>query len=370
MLPRIPAGVGAPSPAGLPASAADPRGQLQRALQPLLGQSMPAEVLARLNDGSFLVNVAGNGARMQLPPGTQVGADIVLTLLALDPRPTFQIGAGRDAGTVTLAYAEAEHEALAAGNAAHAAGAAPRSLAAILLSKAPLTPAGQLPGFDPSAPATTLSVAARAIAKVLSLADGAAPSALIGKSALMDPAAIDPARLAQTLHDTVGASGLFYESHVAEWADGKRALPDLLREPQMAPAARAPGADLAAAQLVNLQLHTQEQARVQWRGEAWPGQKMEWDIHKDAPGGGQGGRDEAAPAWRSGVRFQFPMLGAVTASVALVGGRLHIQMQTGSEEAGAALRLHAPALELALDAAGAPLSSLTIGLRAEDGDAV
>ena len=138
----------------------------------------------------------------------------------------------------------------------------------------------------------------------------------------------DPAQLAQKLRDAVGSSGLFYESHVAEWAEGKRPLASLLLEPQMQKAQQAEaqktGTDLASAQLINLQLHTHEQARVQWQGEAWPGQKMQWDISRDAPEGqqqeGRDGEDDAT-AWRSSATFQSPALMSTACAAWLAAAR-------------------------------------------------
>lgn len=194
-----------------------------------------------------------------------------------------------------------------------------------------------------------------------------APLSLVGKTPLMATPGAAPAQVAQNLRDAVGSSGLFYESHVAEWAEGKRPLASLLLEPQMQKAAQGDmaktGTDLASAQLINLQLHTHEQARVQWQGEAWPGQKMQWDISKDAPEGQQHDSrdgDEEATAWRSNVRFQFPLLGDLAAHVVLQGGRVAIQLQAGSEGSADTLRQHAAQLEASLAAAGWPLSSLTI----------
>ncbi|MEG1116871.1 MAG: flagellar hook-length control protein FliK [Janthinobacterium sp.] len=194
-----------------------------------------------------------------------------------------------------------------------------------------------------------------------------APLSLVGKTPLMTTPGAAPAQVAQKLQEAVGSSGLFYESHVAEWAEGKRPLASLLLEPQMQKAAQGDmaktGTDLASAQLINLQLHTHEQARVQWQGEAWPGQKMQWDISRDAPEGQQRDgtdADEEATAWRSNVRFQFPLLGDLAAHVVLQGGRVTIQLQAGSEGSADTLRQHAARLEASLDAAGWPLSSLTI----------
>ncbi|WP_426086024.1 flagellar hook-length control protein FliK [Janthinobacterium sp. PSPC1-1] len=355
---------------------ADPRqAEFQRSLQGLIGKSMQGQVMARMGDGSYLVRVAGTPARMQLPAGAQLGTEIPLTLIGINPRPSFQIGNHRDqpaSALLTYADAEAEPDALEARGpqtGAAQAGMRASSTAATLLSRAPLTPTNLLPALAGDTPAPELSTTARAISSVLSQAESVpgAPLALVGKTPLMAAPGADPAQVAQKLRDTVGSSGLFYESHVAEWAEGKRPLASLLLEPQMQKAAPGEtprtGTDLASAQLINLQLHTHEQARVQWQGEAWPGQKMQWDISQDAPEGQQHAGtqgDEEATAWRSNVRFQFPLLGDLAAHVVLQGGRVAIQLQAGSEASADTLRQHAARLEASLDAAGWPLSSLTI----------
>ena len=97
MLPRIDASIAPVSPVRgvLPAEAiGDPRQELfERSLQTLVGKSLPGLVLSRLTDGSFVVKVNGTPARMLLPTGAQVGADVPLTLVSLTPRPTFQVAA-------------------------------------------------------------------------------------------------------------------------------------------------------------------------------------------------------------------------------------------------------------------------------------
>ncbi|SEO14642.1 hook-length control protein FliK [Duganella sp. CF517] len=252
----------------------------------------------------------------------------------------------------------------------------PHSLAATLLGKAPLTPSSELPELDHTTPQSTLSNTARALTTVLTTAQGGqvAQLALIGKTALFGGALPDTDALAQKLQDTISKSGLFYESHVTEWVKGERTLPELMREPQMqrmahageqaAARAAANGPDLSAAQMINQQLHTHEQGRVQWQGEAWPGQPMQWDVRREQREKGRqdGGAGDDTPEqiWRSGVRFRFPLLGEVSAAVTLVGGQVHIQVQTGSDDSADTLRLHAGRLEQAMEAAGAPLSSLLI----------
>jgi hypothetical protein len=209
-----------------------------------------------------------------------------------------------------------------------------------------------------------LSTAARLINTLLTRAQSGPnpPQAIVGSAPLMASSATGSAPLTQALQEAIGQSGLFYESHVAEWAEGKRSLSELLREPQMQK--RAGDADLGQAQLINLQLRTQEQDKIRWQGEAWPGQKMEWEIDKDAPEDQEDGA-AAQPSWRSGVRFRFPLLGEVAASVVLVGNALHIQIQAGTPESAAALRSQSGALQQSLAAAGATLSSLAINLQSD-----
>uniref|UniRef100_UPI002FCD8BDD flagellar hook-length control protein FliK n=1 Tax=Duganella sp. S19_KUP01_CR8 TaxID=3025502 RepID=UPI002FCD8BDD len=289
-------------------------------------------------------------------------------------------GASASASASAAVQAGAAAAAQAAGGAVPAEAVKPQSLAASLLGKAPLTPSNELPDLDPSTPQSTLSNTARVLTTVLSTAQGSAGAqlALVGKSALFGNAAPAAEQLAQKLQDTISQSGLFYESHVTEWVKGERTLPELMREPQMqrmlqsgesAARAAANGPDLSAAQLINQQLHTHEQGRVQWNGEAWPGQHMQWEIRREQREGrkdeGKDGADgEPEQIWRSGVRFRFPMLGAVSAAVTLVGGQVHIQVQADDGDTADTLRAYASQLEQAMEAAGAPLSSLTIGQEA------
>jgi hypothetical protein len=344
--------------------------EFQRSLAGQLGKSIRAEVLSKLTDGSFLVRVAGTPARMMLPSNPQPGAELPLTLVSLSPRPTFQLSNAPQSAPIA-AFAEPHQEAAldlyapatAKAAALQRAGSAAAALPAPLASEP-----------ESGAAVATLSPAARMIGSVLGAAlraehpqsTGVAPLPLLASASA---AAADPARLAAALKEAIGASGLFYESHVAEWSAGKRPLADLLREPQMQrlPAAAAgtaaAAADPATAQLINLQLATHEQGRVDWQGQLWPGQQMAWQISRDAPQGGQR-RPDGAPAdapWRSALRLRFPALGEISASVVLAGDRLHIQLQAGSEEIGSLLRARAGELHRALEASGNAPASLTVG---------
>jgi hypothetical protein len=343
--------VGPAEPVSRAEPVADTRQEaFRRTLAAMIGKSTYAEVLSRLNDGSFLVKVAGTQARMQMPAGVAAGDTVPMTVLAASPRPTFQIGGGP---VVQAAWD------FAAGAADLRTGQATRA------GPAPLPGATPAATESPSGTAS-LSAAARIIASVLHAVEGApATATLRGTAPLVGATPPPPAQLAQHLEQLISQSGLFYESHVAEWAEGKRSLPELAREPQMRATPGVPAHDPETAGMINMQLASHEQARVAWHGELGAGQPLEWELHRDAPDQ-PGGRDDdgAAPAWRSGLRLRLPLLGEIAATVVIAGDQLHIGLEAGSDDGCGALRAHAPALASALEAAGIALDTLQIGARA------
>jgi hypothetical protein len=359
MLPRINSNGVAPVPHVDPVTRAERAGEprqeaFQRTLATMLGSEVRATVLSRLQDGSFMVRVADSQVRMLLPPGARVGAELPMTVLAAFPQPTFRMSG----------------EALPAAMSAWSGTANVLGPAATLLNKAPLTPAAMLPQLSSDTPAASLSPAARLLADVINMAHSQPGAAVLATAApLVSGRVADPARLAGKLQEAISQSGLFYESHVAQWAEGKRSLAELSGEPQMRQRPGSPVSDPATAQFVNLQLASQEHAHLAWHGQLGAGQTLEWQIDKDAPEQ-QRADDGAAPqpGWRSGLRLRFALLGEIEASVTLRGDQLHIDLRAASDATGALLRGHAARLGTALEAAGTPLSSLRIGAEAEPVD--
>jgi hypothetical protein len=384
VLPKVEAGVGPLSPvAPLRGALAveaigDARQALfERSLQTLVGKSLSGQVLARLDDGSFVVRVNGTSARMLLPAGAQPGGEVPLTLVSLTPRPTFQVAAFAGSGAAMMSEADAGDAALAAslgsgqgGEAGQAAGAGKAANAAILRANAGMLPAENLPALEADGRQAVLSPGAKVITSVLAtaLATPDAPTAAQGNTSILAraPTQADTAAVAAELKQALEKSGLFYESHLRDWSEGKRPLADLAREPQMQKVldgvANRPGApiDGPTAQFINLQLTSHEQQRLAWQGQLLPGQPMQWEISKDAPERQAPGAPEPPVAWRSAVRFRFPHLGEVTAQLVLVGEQLHLQVRAPDPSSAAALQAHAPRLSDALAAAGSPLSSLNI----------
>jgi hypothetical protein len=346
--------------------AADPRQQaFQRAFAGQVGQTMQAEVLSRLPDGSFVVRVNDLAARMQLPAGAQAGTQVPLTLVALTPRPTFQVETGKSAPafaeagpapsesnpqTAALAYLEGKD-----------AAALVRTAALLAQTRA----VGRLGAGQGDGAGASISKAGKILGDVIATAQKAdtPATAALGRTPLLPAAGQDAGRIAAALQDGLAKSGLFYESHVAEWAQGGRPMAELAAEPQAQGRMPSP-ADPATAQFINMQLTAHEQARVAWQGQVWPGQELRWEIEKDAPqpdGKDAGGGEEGeASTWQSRLRLRFGGLGEVSARVVLSGGQLHIRLDAASEDAGQRLQAGRARLEQALDAAGTPLSTLAI----------
>lgn len=250
-------------------------------------------------------------------------------------------------------------------------------------------------GFMPAAPPARAEEPARAtlsetgrLLSALAHQPPAAPSiAAAGAGPLLSAPPVGASDLAPRLRQALSQSGLFYESHQAEWVAGKRPLSDLLQEPQgrLSPSsakhpvfetqtelpeaeilqisARQEGAgsvDEQTAPLVRQQLDTLDLRQIQWRGEIWPGQWMDWTI-AEAPA-----RDHdefAARQWRTHVRLTLPQMGDISAALTLAPEGLTLDLEADPASAPM-LRSGGPLLWDALQAAGLPVLKWTVSAHA------
>jgi hypothetical protein len=335
----------------------------QPTLASLLGKTMQAQVLARLDDGSFVVRMNEFAVRMALPAGTQVGGQLPLTLVAMTPRPAFQLQTGQGNTMFTEAGPVPGGAAFRPGRQdppllwiEGRTAAAPVRGAALYAGEAAMPQ----PGAGAEGDHAALSPGGKLLGEVLAAVQrsGAPQTAAIGRTPLLGAPGADPGQIAAALQKGLEKSGLFYESHVAEWAQGTRPQAELAAEPQAR--GMAPPSDPATAQLINLQLNAHEQARVAWQGQLWPGQDLHWEIERDTPDARHGGGDgDGSRSWQSSLTLRFGALGEVAAKVVLSGGQLHIRLDA-PESARALLEGGRGRLEAALDAAGTPLSTLAI----------
>ena len=253
-------------------------------------------------------------------------------------------------------------------------------------------------GHDPgparaAGEAVTLSVAARALSAVLNNpAD--ATSKITGTEPLWPAAQSVPApALAEKLASTVVNSGLFYESHLAQYVVGTHPLAQLAQEPQarLAAVPSDAGADAStaddsasdrapatAASHVAEAIHPQALALVRqqlelltlplfrWAGEVWPGTAMDWEIQEEPPER-QSADDREATArnWRTRLALRLPALGLVELRLTLAGSTLQVQLAARESATVARLTDGGPALPPRLGALGLQLTELHIGTLAD-----
>lgn len=255
-----------------------------------LGQQLRGVVATQLPGGPFRVQVAGQQIQMQLPAFIRSGDVITLQVTALQPRLTFSFIA-RD---------------------------------------------------NPPSTAEALSAAARLLSSLSQQPSPEKPLAGVTRTVLWQSAAgQDTTALAQQLHHALSHSGLFYESHQAQWIAGQRSTPQLMLEPQNQPpppppalassgAAASPDALLPEhlRPLVQQQLHALETHQVLWQGQVWEGQAMRWEVREDAP------QRQAQPLpsghWSSRIELDLPHLGKVSALLALHGDRISFHIGAAS----------------------------------------
>ncbi len=270
-----------------------------------VGQQLQGTVQEKVSEGLFKVQVAGQTLQMRLPGNIQRGDTIKLEVISLRPRVTF----GMIASTNPLSTPEQ-------------IGSAARLLSN--LAKQPIErPVVQQLGN-----------------KAVWQAEQQVP---------------DTKQLAGALRDALGKSGLFYESHQAQWIRGERSMNQLLEEPQNlltgknlplypgdqraasatqaqsnTPVTSKPAGDasLPIAKelllLIQQQLHTLEHHHLAWMGQVWPGQEMQWEI-QGQPEHQTRQRDERQ--WSTEMELALPRLGDVHARLVFAESGLRLTLQ-------------------------------------------
>ena len=296
-----------------------------------IGQRVAARVDAQLSDGNFKVSIENQPLQMNLPQGTKAGNVVDLVLISREPRLTFQL---------------------------------------------------DQPQTQPQA---ELSQAGRLISQLLPDASKPNTPLTSAKPVLPSPPQ-EPRQLALALQNTLSKSGLFYESHQAQWVMGQRPIEQLLQEPQNAISNPAPSSEPqiqqqtaqsstdssvksspdsaqlkikdSALPVVRQQIETLETHEFNWNGQIWPGQNLEWQIREER----QEGHAEGEPpsAWQSRLKLILPALGQVDANLRLTPAGVQIALQVQKPEAEDQLKVQGKALQDSLKARGISLLSMTV----------
>ena len=249
---------------------------------------------------------------------------------------------------------------------------------------------------------TQFSQTARMLSDIMQRVPERTPPTLTPPGPLLDQPTTNPGELALTLRTALVRSGLFYESHLADWAVGLDSLDGLMQEPQnrMLIADSARGTPSAAARsaldlaetaitaalpgtsltvetdqktanpmhtLLSQQLQVLESPNFVWRGELWPGQMLEWQVRRnqdqpaDDPTRSTPIEREAATAWESHLKLTLPQLGTVNVHIRLDAGQaFSIKMVPEQPETGPLLQKNQARLAEQLVTAGCTLSSVTV----------
>jgi len=196
---------------------------------------------------------------------------------------------------------------------------------------------------------------------------------------LIQGAPADTKALASALQDHVSRSGMFYESHLENWAEGRMPLERIRQEPQaripLASQALEPDAGpdetRAAATSENLslpasgragddpdpvhpnampqvkaQLEVLQSGQIAWQGQAWPGQDLRMEIQEEPHAEGD---DPEMRVWTSRLRLELPRLGTVEAILQLTGQQLRVRLSAQEARSAEQMRDAQPRLVEQID---------------------
>ena len=327
-----------------------------------LGKKFEGIVQAQVSSGIFNVRIAQQLVQMQFPPSVRSGDKVTLQVIATQPRLTFSM----------------------------------------VNSANPLSTPEQL----------------GSAAKLLSSMSQQAPEKAYVRAAQSAPLWEKPQptetkQLFGLLREALSSSGLFYESHQAQWLEGTRSTAQLLHEPQnMTPeqvkaamvgvadgkavvAGDAAGKTAmmgdAASQsvttsntsnanvsnqpnttlmqedkalipehlqpLVQQQLNALETRQMVWQGNIWPEQPMQWEVHEQ-PSQGPGAEEQRQ--WVTQLSLDMPNLGEIAATLRFNSAGLSLTLNAATPETRAMLGNASTQLVAALSDAGIPVVSTQV----------
>ena len=228
-----------------------------------------------------------------------------------------------------------------------------------------------------------LSKTARMLSNIMQRVPERAFPTLMPANPLLNQATVVPAELALALRTALVRSGLFYESHLANWVAGQDTLDGLMQEPQNRQAAessRAATTALALADakitadpkllnpmhmLLTQQLQVLESPQLAWRGELWPGHSLEWQIKQGIEGQPDDANgtpvEEDKAGWESHLKLTLPHLGTLNVSIKLDSNQtFSIRMMPEKADTAPLLQRNQPQLIEQLAAAGCALQSVKV----------
>ena len=271
------------------------------------GQQVKAEIIANLPNSLYLARIAGEMYKLEIPLNVQPGETMEMTFVAAEPRLTFHIQRPEGGGE-----------------------------------------------------SVRLSSMGKWLAGVVQ--DAPAPAYL--KEPLLEGPPQGSALLAARLKTVLTQSGLFYESHLAQWASGSLQLSEILKEPQGKLSRAASGgeaperessdagfADSRTLPLIKEQLQLLNSGVLTWKGEAWPGQGVELTVTEREAEPDQAGIEAA-------LSLELPNLGGVEAKLRFGAQGLGVELVCDRPGSAALLKEGGDGLRTALASSGLHLNRL------------
>jgi hypothetical protein len=228
-----------------------------------------------------------------------------------------------------------------------------------------------------------LSSTGQLIESVLGVTLPQTEETVVAQALLASPAVsgnLSTVDLAQSLSKAVSNSGIFYESHLAEWVSGLRSHTQILQEPQAqlkSPIKAHPDtlsqvptdhflqtAHTLTASLsstihpqslgvLQQQLQSLDTQVIPWQGQIWPGQNLQWTVQPDLnPDGSQEPYTGSSPIyWKSTLKLSLPHLGEVLAELRLSPQGCQISLITEADQVSG-MKQALPVLDTRLKNAG------------------
>lgn len=372
-----------------------------RAGQFASGEQYLGKVEQTLPNGRSLVQVGETRLDMALPKEVRPGDTVRLIYMTSGPRPTFQLVQTPVSAVQAVRLSDTAQQVNALVRFAQTTAAPPVASAPGTAAANPVQAAAVNTGQAASANAAQGGTLARPIVANVALLNTTAASPPLtsamtagaaNPTAVLVGQAVDGARaglashaslmtqgivteenagnyvLPMRLRQILSESGLFYESHLGRWTQGRMTLEAIQREPQArlvdnpGRILNLPGLDGMpedAARIAGRQLQMLEGASFYWQGYAWPNQWLDWQVHEDASGRYE---DPDAARWQTRLHLQLPRLGDVAAEIGISARGLKIKIMAGREDTLEEARAALPLLVERLRNADLKLSGIEIGL--------
>ena len=253
----------------------------------VVGMQYVGKVIGIDSENITSVEIGDQIFKMQLPELREPGQTINLRYLGADPKPTFML--------------------------------LQPSPSSLLPSNVLLSQAGKL---------VLEALSATAQFSSLNQVDGSDMAPLLTSVTSPQMSAIE-------LQNALRFSGLFYESHIASFIQGKRTIEQLRKELQNQK-------DVNSSSIISKQLDVLEKQQIQWAGMIWPKQHMQWTIGRDS--GGSSSELPEKKSFKSTLALDLPSLGKMIFHIVMNQDRIHIQIEVASQQSRRAVEVAIPQL--------------------------